>query len=103
MRTQGQAQQREATQFAASHDQAQCFDEAKRRDDVCGPSTEISCHVQSGLFFDACLDAATPTPGICDGVPPSTEIMQSAQWEVGLCQGQPDNGQNCRNLLQTLQ
>lgn len=85
MREMGVRVQQEAAEFAASHDQLECRDEALRRSDACGAPREILCHAGTGVFLRSCLAAATPTPGLCDGVPAGTDIMAGAQWTATHC------------------
>lgn len=93
----------EAQSFAAGHSQADCMEEGLRRHDTCGQGMAISCRTQARIFTDICLDEATPTPGLCDGVPPPMEIMAGAQWAVRYC---ADHGraqdQQCGNFVRAL-
>ena len=102
-RTEGVRVQGEADTYATAHDQTDCIAEGHRRDDACGADTEFTCHAEAGVFLSRCLDRATPVPGLCDGVPRSTEIMDSARWGLAQCPGQPDGGQRCARLMQSVQ
>ncbi len=74
----------EASAFAATHDQAACREETLRRVDACEVAT-LSCFTQGSIFLNRCFRAATPTPGICDGVPAQGDIFGSASWAQHEC------------------
>ena len=93
----------EADAFAGSHDQLACRDESFRRSDLCGP-TELSCITQVTVFMEECLRRCAATPGFCDGVPRSTEIMAGATWARTECaelgrQADP----RCPSMMQSVQ
>lgn len=85
MREMGVRVGNEATEFAASHAQADCLDESFRRSEACGSPAEIMCHAEVNAFLRFCLAAASTTPGLCDGVPPADDIVGSAQWAGAHC------------------
>lgn len=103
MREMGVRIEGEAAEFAAAHTQEECRDEALRRSDACGPATEIMCHAEVGVFFRRCLGAATPSPALCEGVPPIDDIMGGAQWAAGYCAqlGRPQQ-QGCPQLVRAI-
>jgi hypothetical protein len=100
MREAGERGQSSAREFAATHTQAECIDEGFVHHDACGTGMEIMCRAEARVFLTECLRQATPTPGICDGVPPRTEIMATANWAVAYCR---DHGhahdQQCGNFV----
>lgn len=63
----------------------------------------ITGSVSSGLFLEFCLQAASPTPGFCDGVPPETEFIESARWRLSKCQGRNVDTNACQNLMGQIQ
>lgn len=75
----------EAAEFAATHTQADCLDESLRRSEACGSPMEIMCHAEANAFLRFCLAAASTTPGLCDGVPPASDIMAGAEWAAAYC------------------
>lgn len=103
LREMGERVQAEASSFAATHSQEECVVDALRRDDACGEQLEIMCHAEAGVFMRACLGQATPTPGLCDGVPGPDEIMAGAQWAVAECARRGRTGdQQCAQLMRGL-
>ena len=70
--------------FAEGKSQQDCLDEAFRRAEVCG-AWRIICQVENQHFFAVCLEITAPTPGLCDGVPPSDAILESVQYRLAQC------------------
>lgn len=104
LRQEGLATEAEAHSFATAHDQTECIDEGRRRDRACGADTAITCHAHAGVFLTRCLDDATPVAGTCDGVPPTTEIMQSVHWSLAACADEASATQQaCTRLMQAVQ
>jgi hypothetical protein len=93
----------QADEFARAHDQIACRDEGLRRGDACG-ATDVNCNAQVTVFTDRCLAGATPTPGLCDGVPSPTDIMPGVTWQAAQCTqlGRPQDS-HCTTLLQSIQ
>ncbi len=60
--------------------------------------------IKANVFLRACLEASTPTPGFCEGVPARTEFIKSAHWQRERChqQGFPDGGQ-CQQVFAQVQ
>lgn len=86
--------------FAAAHTQAECIDEGFVHHDRCGTGMEIMCRAEARIFLTECLRNATPTPGLCDDVPPQTEIMDSANWAVAYCRSRGRaQDQQCGNFV----
>ena len=77
-----QRQQTEARTFARTHAQAECMDEGIRRSRGCAG---FSCQVGVQSFTSACLSTATPTPGLCDGVPHPQDFQSGSIWRNGRC------------------
>lgn len=93
----------EAEEFGRAHDQIACRDEGFRRSDAC-PLTDFGCAAQVGVFTEACLNVCAPTPGFCDGVPRTTDIMGSANWAAAQCASLGRGGDSrCSSLLQSQQ
>jgi hypothetical protein len=103
LRESGQRVMAEAESFAASHSQDECIDEGLRRKDACGSGMEVICNAEAGIFLRRCLEAAAPTPGLCDGVPPPGEIMAGATWAVGYCAARGRSGdQQCAQFVRAI-
>ena len=91
----------EAAAFAASHSQDDCVDEGLKKIDACDG---ILCEGGAKAFTDMCIHEASPTPGLCDGVPAPTEILKAARWIQGQC-GKHGRGQGdpkCSRLVQSV-
>lgn len=95
--------EREARDFGRTHTQADCAPEALRRNDPCG-QMDIRCAVRSSTFLTLCLRATPQLPTTCANVPPTVEIMRTAQWRADTCAtyGRA-NDQRCPNLMAGLQ
>lgn len=97
----GKRARADATAYAAAHDGAQCLDEALERLDR---ADGILDQAEVKVFLGFCLDDARESPGLCDDVPPRSEIMRSATWAVGRCAALGRAGsQPCSQLVQAVQ
>ena len=74
----------EGVRYAASHDQAACVDEGLKRVLPCG-ALDMTCLMGAGLFGQSCLDAATPDPAVCTGVPALPDSTAGAAWAQQAC------------------
>ena len=90
-------------EYGIGSDQAGCVGAGLSQQDGCG-AFDPMCEAENSIWLRACLSAATPTPGFCDGVPEKSDIIDSATWAVGTCMnlGRPDD-QACGRLLQQVQ
>jgi hypothetical protein len=68
---------------ARGTDEKGCVDAAERRMEKEGGM--LSGGVRGSIFLDACLRSSRPTPGFCDGVPRSDEVMETSQWQQMRC------------------
>lgn len=102
-----QRQTAEARTWARAHSQGDCMNEGLSRVQAC-PS--LQCQIAVQTFTSTCLTAASPTPGLCEGVPSPQDFMGTSQWINTRCSA--FNGPNsvpgepsmrCRNLLPVLQ
>ena len=90
--------QKEGTTFGTGKDYAQCTDTALAR--LGGGMTS---QIEARLFVEGCLKVAAPTPAICEGAPPKSEIMRSAQWSVEQCRKRGLMGQQgCTQIFQAV-
>ena len=89
--------------FGLGTEQLGCIDEGLAMQDGCGEFDPM-CEARNGIWLKACLGVATTSPGLCDGVPQKTDIIDSATWAVGTCAnlGRPQD-QPCGRLLQQVQ
>jgi hypothetical protein len=92
----------EAETFAKGADQTGCLNETFRRMGACDPGELAGaiCRGKESVFFTACLEHATPTPGFCDGVPAPNQIMESVMWSLKRCEaiGRPGD-QGCAKMF----
>jgi hypothetical protein len=102
-----QRQSTEARAWARGHQQGECMDEGMARVQRC---PGIQCQIAVQTFTAACLSAAAPTAGLCDGVPHPQDFMATSQWINNRCmafhspQSAPAQASmRCRNLLPALQ
>jgi hypothetical protein len=94
---------REGRTFAQGRAQRECVAEGVRRSGVCG-SVDLRCAIRASGFLNACVRVAAATPGFCDGVPPSRDVMLSAQWRDAACAAQGRaRDQRCANVLAVVQ
>ena len=95
----GREAETSAAEFAASHDQDACVGEGLKKTDACDG---IMCEAQTKIFLEKCIQRATPTPGFCEDVPPSSEIMKTVSWVQEQCRrrGRPADDQRCTRLMQ---
>ena len=78
----GEAVQADATQFGAKVAEPACVAEMSTR---YKKSPGFMAAIEQGVWLQGCLQASTFSSGFCDGVPPESEIMQSANWRVERC------------------
>ncbi len=100
MRETGQRANDEALAFAPGHTQSDCIDEGFRKHDACGAGMAIMCRAETRIFLRRCMELATETPGVCDGVPGPTEIMPGARWSMEYCRERGHGAdQQCGNFV----
>jgi hypothetical protein len=84
-------------------DQAECIDRGIEMSAECG-QMGIACGTRAQMFAQGCLYTAPETPGICDGVPGPTDVIDAVGWSTGECK---DRGQTlnnfCASVLGSLQ
>lgn len=87
--------------FGQAHDDTECVDEALARKDAKGG---FLGQVAGNLFLTACLEVAPSAAGFCEGVPPSSRLIESATWAVAAC-GQRGRGEDqaCARMMQEVQ
>ncbi len=73
-------------QFAAERPQRACLPEALAR---LGECDGLRCELGIKFFLQGCLDAATASPGLCDGVPGPDEIAGSIKYRLAACLDAP--------------
>ena len=90
----------EGAQFGEETDERGCLDEAMSRAEGAGNLGAI----RPSLFLGACLRAAAPAEGFCEGVPAPGDIMKTVSWAAERCAaaGRP-NDQACTHLMQAVQ
>lgn len=64
----------------------------------------IAGAIKHSLFLRSCLESSSPTPGFCDQVPKSTELMRSARWKLEQCDASGLSGDDgCNQLFEQVQ
>jgi len=79
----GQQAFREGREFGGRANSQECLAESVERHRRAASLGEV---FRVNVFLRSCLDAGTPTPGFCDGVPAPLEFVRSAQWGQEQCQ-----------------
>ncbi len=100
LKAQGDAAKSEAATFAAGRSQRDCVAEGLRRVSACDG---LMCRALAEIFVEACLGAAEPTSGLCDGVPKTGEIMASVKWRLAQCAQRAGDAKQCSNLMGAVQ
>jgi hypothetical protein len=91
----------EGKEFGKGTDNEGCLSEAISR---YKQQESFSGTISAKLFLKTCLESSRPTPGFCDPVPKTTEIMKSAQWQVEQCrQAGLSSSQYCGQIFQEVQ
>ncbi len=67
------------TAFGKNVNQTICMEESINR---FGSAVGIMQQVEAKMFLKSCLKASVPTPGFCDGVPPTKDITNSIKWRM---------------------
>ena len=93
---------REGREFAFDgHEQSECLGGALDASEGC---SGIKCAVQAQLWARGCLEVATPTAGLCDEIPGPFEIMQTARWQLSVCEEHGRaHDQTCQQTVSVLQ
>jgi hypothetical protein len=104
---QGKRVKEEAEEFAATHNDSDCVDDALARADGCESKSPVEagvCGAMVNVFLESCMNAAKQTDAACEGVPKELKIMEIAQWAVSTCSGRKKEGsQSCTRIMQTVQ
>lgn len=97
----GDRAKHEGTAFAATADANGCIDEALTR---LGARSGIVDQAEHKIFLESCLQVASKPADFCAGVPPRSEILQSATWAIDRCSEKNHSGdQDCARLMQAVQ
>ncbi len=103
LKAQGDAAKAEGAAWAVGRDQAACVTEALARS-AKESDTAITYHALNGVWLQTCLGAATPTPGLCDGVPSTDAITETVTWRLAYCEARGrGQDQSCQRLLSSIQ
>ncbi|HEV3470189.1 MAG TPA: hypothetical protein VG148_12765 [Pyrinomonadaceae bacterium] len=78
----GQEAFREGREFGGRANSQECLAEAAGRHRRAASLVEV---FRINLFLRGCLEACTPTPGFCDGVPGQLEFVKTAEWGHEQC------------------
>jgi hypothetical protein len=87
--------------WAMTHDANSCVEEALRQNDVENGMVAEAGHT---MFMRSCLDKAKRPADFCDGVPPKSEFIATAQWTVKKCLALNRAGnQPCTRMVKAIQ
>ncbi len=87
--------------WGMQHDANSCVDEALRQNDEDGSMVAEAGHA---IFLRSCLEKAQRPAGFCDGVPPKSEFIQTAQWTVKKCLAlNRASDQPCTRMVKAIQ
>lgn len=89
----------EGQEFGLQTDQNGCVKEAVRRAEQ---GISIAGRLQTNIFLNSCLRTARATLGFCDGVPPKTERIKTAQWAINKCKQLGSLRESCLHLFQEI-
>jgi hypothetical protein len=90
----------EGAAFGRKTDAQGCLDEGVRRHKE---HHGFSDSILNNLFLGGCFEATRPTSGFCDGVPRSTEMMESVRWRLKRCTDAGLSDNYCGNLFAEVQ
>lgn len=100
LKAEGDAVEARGREFAQGADQAGCVAEARSRLKGAGFMEQV----RGRLFLSACLKAAKPTEGFCEGVPPGDSIMATVAYRLEKCADAPEGERDaCGRLLDEVQ
>jgi hypothetical protein len=91
----------EGKDFGRQTDNQGCVDEALSR---YKKEPGFGSAMSNNFFLRSCLEASRPTPGFCDSIPPPTEFMKTAEWQLDQCRRvNLSEDKYCRQLFQPVQ
>jgi len=91
----------EGSAFGQGKSSNDCIDESLAR---LRASKGILGEARIRVFLKGCLDVAPPSPQMCEGVPPRSEIIRSATWSLHECAQRGMAGsQPCTRVIAELQ
>ncbi|HEV2913696.1 MAG TPA: hypothetical protein VGX92_10495 [Pyrinomonadaceae bacterium] len=95
-----QSARAEGVELGRKTDNQGCLSEALRRH---REHPGFSDAIANNLFLNGCLDASRPTTGFCDGVPRSTEFIESTRWAVRKCTEENLSDSYCGQIFTQVQ
>ena len=78
----GQQAFREGREYGGRANSQECLAESVERHRRAASLGEV---FRVNVFLRSCLDAGTPTPGFCEGVPGPLEFVRTAEWRQEQC------------------
>lgn len=96
----GMNARKEGAEFGKKTDDQGCLAEGLRRH---RERQGFSDAILNNLFLAGCFDTARPTATFCEGVPRSSEIIESARWRVKKCTDENLSDNYCANLYAEVQ
>ena len=96
----GRARRAEAKEFGGTSDEEACL--ARAMEDF-GEQPGFEEAILARVFLSECLEFSSPAEGFCDDVPPSSEIVSSAQWRLTFCAQEGHSDNHCQQILAAVQ
>ncbi len=96
----GMNARKEGAEFGRRTDDHGCLAEGLRRH---REHHGFSDAILNNLFLSGCLDATRPTEDFCEGVPRSSEMMESIRWRLKKCTDENLSDSYCGNLFAEVQ
>src|SRR5260370_37475787 len=90
----------EGTEYGKKTDKRGCVSEALSR---YRQNRGITGGIAANRFVRGCLESSHPTPGFCDDVPRSVEILKSASWQVKQCKDAGLSDSYCNQIFSQVQ
>ena len=90
----------EATEFGRGRNGEACLSEGLRKLAACDG---FMCSVKTRVDLGACLQAAEPSPNLCEGAPPRGSIVDSVHWLRKQCAEISLDDDDCHGLFGELQ
>ena len=100
LKAMGDRAKAEATEFSRGRNGEACLAEGLRQLGACDG---LICTVKTRVFLTACLEAAEPSPNLCEGTPASDSIIDSVKWRRNRCAEVHLDTGDCQSLFGEIQ
>jgi hypothetical protein len=96
----GMSARREGAEFGRKSDDQGCLAEGLRRH---RERHGFGDAILNNLFLNGCFETTRPTGTFCEGVPRSSEMMESIRWRIKKCADERLSDSYCGNLFAEVQ